>query len=1221
MLRLFLCAVFLCLPFSLAVNAQNNLLKQLTDLPAPAPIVVKADGKRERPPEFYNYKNIPDDDAPIEDLLDFWVRQLNQNQNQLNYQPKPSEKTVERILDFLEDNPADLFKYLESLPSTPENAERVKKIYDKIKQDPNLESNYQTSQVRDWLKFNSKEYSNELVKDARKIKDENEYVTNEHQYALRSLAKVDWDAARPFVERLESDSSQPYSQILANWVLYQHAIDTGETSDTEKYRERLKKIVEDKSEAWAKRDLAMDALVAGGNWNGRDEWYFSLLEDETLLTIQDNGNTGLTTMVSAMPPETYRERLLELVKSNNFAVRSAAARNLTDIFTDEKEILEALLPWLSDPNWAKESRNTERNSLITNLRSVLIPASVPALITILSNEEEKSLAVAGTLAAYKDTRALPALKSILSSDRSAEDRTVIIDAIIACGGFSDDEQIIALEQYATMISTPKGLEQVNEFQYEYYAEDHEEEEEEEAPKPTAKPQRKLLPIQISIGKYVAEQNEPSEGLVTRTIERIKVLQRTKPDVAKTLEDIMKKWQGRAIYLEALRRIRGGEADIELILNVLAQRKNIREQIPNEIITLRGASGLARGIGACVSEDENDYLGILGQPDENAQIAMLGCARLLRAKLPLSEVEVFLKSPNKLLALTAERYLESEDSVRSRTAILAKYPNEARILGARTAFIPDEKNVPQSELLNALFQSVNGSFYWTQSFANLDKTSNKFRTEIKEQSDMSAVYALSPNAENGQQVVRVYKDRITYTFYEDAARYWERNLTSKEYEVFLNFLLSDNIDSLSPTIEACEHGCASTEFIMFGRSGGRRVFYSSENSPESLFKLSEFFESFRTGETKLRYRLADKIKGLEVLSADENFPVQTVWKKGADLRFAIADLPQQRENQKNLNSMLLNESQIEEETNEQRVVRFQTYQKLRIESESAHFSWRKLENGKVGGIVSQPSEAQFLYDQTQVSKYAEFDAIPRAWQVRTHGGEIRTSSDYENRGLFRVLPGQNPVKIRAGKFFKPIVSADGKWTVVSKISENWSEPKTIVRINLQNGAESKVNIPPSDTFVPIAFLPTYNKFLLFRAKGHNAEYQNSEPTSEELNEEFSGESPTEKAKPNPSPKTPEYYLLDAHTGISQIIKGEFRPLVQQTFRPLQPTGNPNEFWAAIYDVKSDTTDIGRYNDKTFTFQTVVKLPDIALDSMNIWVDETENKIYFTYQGHLLSIPMK
>ncbi|MCI0666001.1 MAG: hypothetical protein L0220_33520, partial [Acidobacteria bacterium] len=42
------------------------------------------------------------------------------------------------------------------------------------------------------------------------------------------------------------------------------------------------------------------------------------------------------------------------------------------------------------------------------------------------------------------------------------------------------------------------------------------------------------------------------------------------------------------------------------------------------------------------------------------------------------------------------------------------------------------------------------------------------------------------------------------------------------------------------------------------------------------------------------------------------------------------------------------------------------------------------------------------------------------------------------------------------------------------------------------------------------------------------------------------------------------LLDPETGIVQPVKGEFFPLTERFGRELQPTGNLNEYWAAISD---------------------------------------------------------
>src|SRR5262249_42730502 len=159
--------------------------------------------------------------------------------------------------------------------------------------------------------------------------------------------------------RLETNLDQPYSQTLAKWVRYRHAIDADDPSTAEDVRKQLQKIVEDKKAPWAQRDLAMDSLVAGGPWQGRDDWYLSLFEDESLLAIQENGYTGMTTLLRASEPMAWQERMIKLLKSGNATVRSVAARNLMSDYDGEKEILVALTPWLRDAKWARESNQNE----------------------------------------------------------------------------------------------------------------------------------------------------------------------------------------------------------------------------------------------------------------------------------------------------------------------------------------------------------------------------------------------------------------------------------------------------------------------------------------------------------------------------------------------------------------------------------------------------------------------------------------------------------------------------------------------------------------------------------------------------------------------------------------------------------------------------------------------------------------------------------------------
>ncbi|MGI8883791.1 MAG: HEAT repeat domain-containing protein [Pyrinomonadaceae bacterium] len=1192
----------------------------MLDLPAPAPpseTDEKSSKSKERKEEFYSDENVPPDDAPIEDLLDYWAKQ-SEGHSRLTYQLKPSAATVERILEACEEDPKKILNYLTVLPSDSTTAGIVKRIYEGQLQDKEIEP-YARTRVKEWLKYNSNSYVDELIREAQKIKDRDNYVQNTHQDVLLALAKVDWDSARPIVERLENDLSQPYSQILARWIQYKHAVDTDDSGAAEKYRRMLQDIVENKSAAWAQRDLAMDALAVSGDWQGRDEWYVSLLEDETLLTIQDNGNTGLTTLIAASPPKKWTEKMLELVKSNNLAVRSAAVRNLMNSSDRErKDVLEALLPWLTNANWAKPSRNSERGQFISALAEGDLPESVPGLISIVMNEEEFRTTAIGALIKYKDVRAIPALKFALSLEENLEAQSIIVQALIASGGFSDDEQMTALEAYATLVSTPAGLEQFNSYQYQEYYEGGEDED-------RGKPAQKSLPLQIVIGKIVGEQEEPADGLVVLAVERVKILRRTKPLVAETLTEIMQKWKGRAIYLEILRQIRDGEADAETILSILAKRKDVREKVSGELAMLRGASGTARGIGACLIEDENDFLSILGQTAAiEAKTAMLACARLLRVKLPVTEVGTFLNNPNKLLALAAERWLESEDSVPARKLVLAKHPNEAVILGARQAFVPDGKTF-ESKYLDAVFESVNGMPFWSLPFSELKKNEEKLREEIKTNPDLSAVYAILPEAKSGQQIIRVYKDKIVFTFEEDTARYLEKTLPAKEFESFYNFLIDNKIDSLPPFNDFCEE-CESNEFVMFGRGGGRRIFLRSANDEKKIVsKLFEYFESFKKENLKLNYRLSDKIKGLEVLLADENWTARAVWKKDADLRVLVEDKIEQTRIEKDLTEFqqnIFNNVQNEdEEDTEQRRARYQTFLKKRAEMMFAHLSWRNLQNGKPGAVAAQPSEIPFLSKNAQHFPDSPVNNSIPDWQVRAGNIEIRTGEPYEG-GLYKIVNSSNPVKFKEGLYLNPIITADGKWAIVTKAETNWNEPKVVVRVNLQTGREYKINVPPSDAFYPIAFVGSHNKVLLYRGKG--SFMRSGDTTAETAEGEHAEEMWTPprraNAKPNPSPKTAEYYLFDAATGTAQIIKGEFRPLIQQSVRPLQPTGNPGEFWAAIFDAKTKETSVGRYNEETFVVQPLAKIPDINLSSMDVWVDEKEAKIYFVYLGHLLALPL-
>jgi hypothetical protein len=179
-----------------------------------------------------------------------------------------------------------------------------------------------------------------------------------------------------------------------------------------------------------------------------------------------------------------------------------------------------------------------------------------------------------------------------------------------------------------------------------------------------------------------------------------------------------------------------------------------------------------------------------------------------------------------------------------------------------------------------------------------------------------------------------------------------------------------------------------------------------------------------------------------------------------------------------------------------------------------------------------------------------------------------------------------------------VTPNGRWALATKYDDEG--PPALVRVNLLTGKEFKIKMQqPYPTFEAVAFVPSINKALVF-----GGSYQGEEYADEETKENRYG----------------DYFLLDVETGLVQPAKSEIRPLAQQTFRPLQPAAKPDEFWAAIPDEKKNETQIGVYNAKTLAFKSIVKLPQITFDSMSMWVDEKDRKIYFVYQGHLLGLPL-
>ena len=1240
-------ALFVFMPPSGAQTA--GILPQLIDLPAPPPPnPLVRNIYAENPPEFFSQDNPPPDDAPIEDLLAYWIRQNTPN-DPMTRNITPSDRVLERLLEEIEKTPGLLNSYLNVLARKPESADVVKRMYDRLLSDENTEK-YRIEGLKRWLTYNSDYFSDELLQMAQQVQDTDEYVTNQDE--LLALAKVDFEKARPILERLVNDSNQPVSQTLARWALYLNALKEGNSIEAGNYRDALMKTVEDKNAKPGNRDLAMDAIVVGGDFAGRDEWYFSLLEDETLHDLRVGGQsyTGLTTLLSSSPPDKYVDKMIEMLKSSNPAVRSMAARNLLTVLRrndprfinspvlrgEDTKIISALLPWLENPNWARQIEN-ERSLIVSALSRIEIPESVPGLIAVLnekatveiedededyypnanvmrSNSMPKGAqtrevypyrdSAINALAIQKNFQAAAALREVLPEGQIWK-RGDVVKAILVSGGFTIAEQVEALEIKAREFNIEK-IEAAKIINLQNQAAVGPDEvditelsEIREIPPPpvgniysgrhdrigSTQTSETFNPADIKamLGDQLINIGEPSNELVSAVSFRLTALEKTDPQVAEIIRSIMQNWQGAAVNALLLNYLGEGKSDLNAIVKLLSLRRELRENQVNNIYDAQSKGNpIALGISACLLENEGDYSRILANAGDDTKIALLGCARLIRAPLALQTVAGFLKNPNKTLALAAERYIESEDSPAARQIIYSLYPNEAKILGATYFFGNKEKIFVRPDFLVALFSSIDGlpelPPYYFYAATNATDVANeeKLTKEIKQDEKLLGVYAYDKN------FVRIYQDKAVFSWEEDEARYFERKLSDTEFGYLKSFLASNDVNNLPPFVSNCS-GCLTKQLLMLGRSGGRRIFVATHEPPQFFAGLVNIFEDMRKPPAALRYWLEKDIAGAQILFADQDLEAVTVWKNGDDLRVFINNTIREREIERELEKL----SEADEENdNLDYEQAMELNQKRRMQRAFESYSWHRFAGNKLGDFANQPVGIDFITQFTNTPRHYRSES----WSAKTGNVEIKT--DGEN--LYKVVGGQT-TKIQTGFYRNPVITADGRWVVLTKYSET-EEAAAIVRINLQNNREFRVKNDDKKRFSkPVAYISAVNKILI--ETGSDIDYRND------------------------TIKQGTYILLDPDTGTVQGAKGEFRPFIQQTFRRLQKAANADEVWAAIPDKIKKETQIGTFNEKTFVFTTVLTVPQISFDSMDMWVDEAENKVFIVYNGQLLSIPLK
>lgn len=1221
------------------VTAQEpDVLSKLLKLPAPPPpnpFIKKASWARSNSP--YKKGQPPSDDAPVEELIEYWSQVSPQ---ELYYSPEPSDKVRDRLLREIEKEPKLVPNLMGMLSNDLDAAEVVKRIYDS-EGTTGVFNKEIRKVIKEWLTYNSPHFSSELVRTASQIADTDEYMTRQ-ETDLLALARVDFDRARPIIDRLYGSSSNKTTRVLATWALYQRAHATNSTSDIERYRDELKDIVEDKTALPGMRDLAMDALVAEKEWSGRDEWYLSLLADETLAELRVNGqvHTGLTTLIQNSAPEKYTAKMIELLKSDNKAVRSAAVRNLLVNLSDAgPEVLRALLPWLEDPKWANDTSDA-RGTLVRKLAEHEIPESVPGLIKVLeekrvgqryygsnalaanapvANAAATAANVAATAAnaaanAYKsgsyvptepvesypyrssavyalttqkDARAVQPLRRVLPVVDVYE-RHGVVRAILACNGFTIAEQLDALDQVARGERDNVGGAYANSNTYAYNA------------TPGAKPAPPTaVEIRTMIGTQLTQGGEIiSDALARATVDRIETLDKRDPQLAAVYRRIVLNWENAAINILLLRDTKRGIATADSIVRLLAQRKMLREKHSPDVFDVRTGTPSAIGIAACLLEDSGDYEAILDAGNAETKAALFACARLIRAQLSVEKAAANLSAKETRLAKAAEAYLISEDSPQARAFVLSKHPNEALILGATSAFSGEETEIGNYQFISALFQSVgNDNLYdgWlgTGNDDEIAKSEKPLREEVKKDTTLLGIYAYDRN------YIRIYNDRVIFSWDEDDSRYRERPLTKSEFDEIKSYLTEQRADELPPFLYCGGGYCMSKELLMIGRNGGRRVFvagsvetYATLRSTDFFTGLDKYFAALKREPAKLKYAMSRELPNLEIALARDDLRVATVWGEGGEIRVAAAETAIREKVKKEIENI------DENEEAKSYIERQKLEEKKNTESEKRRFegyAWYRVSGDQVAGIAAQPAGVEFIPLRDGAPVPVETDQ----WKARGPGFEIRSSDD----GLYKVIAGR-ATKLFSGNYKYPVVSPDGRWVVVTKSDDENGDK--LIRVNLSTRREYPIETEEYGDWRASAYVSPLGRFLVerFEYYGDYEYYDDSE----------------EEDAPPETISNENLKLVDLVTGKLQPVIGELRPIAQQTFRPLQKSSRPSESWVAIPDAEKNETLVGTMNTRTFVFKQVIRVPKIKFDSMQMWVDEPGKKLYFVYRGHLLSLPI-
>lgn len=312
-----------------------------------------------------------------------------------------------------------------------------------------------------------------------------------------------------------------------------------------------------------------------------------------------------------------------------------------------------------------------------------------------------------------------------------------------------------------------------------------------------------VPGEVSLGMYLCEAAAENERLAAMLFDRERQLRRSDPRVAAILARILYTWPVPAAGRALLDCVERGDSTVEIVVAVVERGELLRAAEAPRLRALVEAGGFAGGVAAALLGDDATTRRVLTGEDTTAACALLACARLARAPLPIDLVGARL-GPYGDAAYAARRYLEIEDGPEARRLLSAHAVERAHIVGGRVEPFGDD--------------SIE---------AALVEIEARLRDEVLADGGPREILALLPDI-----VVRVWPDRAEVTrstveLLTGPRVVTTRTLGPEELADLERFVRDRHVVDL-PVYEEWTHdhwiSPREFEFLRLSRDGGARVHF-------------------------------------------------------------------------------------------------------------------------------------------------------------------------------------------------------------------------------------------------------------------------------------------------------------------------------------------------------------------------------------------------------------